>query len=277
MTLERSVAQHYAHGALERVIFDALAAAGKDPDRLRPEDLAPVDEFHIGGRQATVEFAAQLGLAAGSEVLDIGCGLGGASRHYALEYGCRVRGIDLTEEYVRVAARLAGAVGLAGRVSYRAGSASALPFEAGCFDAATMLHVGMNIADKAQAFAEVRRVLRPGGSFGIFDVMRAGGAGAPCFPLPWAAGPETSFLEDAATYRRLLEGAGFVVRHERGRREFALEFFRRIRAKAAAALGSPGLGIHVLMGPTAEQKFANLVEALERGVVAPTEMVAQVG
>ena len=60
MGTEETVAQHYTHGALERAVLDALRAAGKDPDRLVPADLAPVDEFHIGGRQATVDFAAEL-------------------------------------------------------------------------------------------------------------------------------------------------------------------------------------------------------------------------
>jgi hypothetical protein len=57
MELEQSVARHYTHGSLERTILDALAASGKDPDRLAPADLAPVDEFHIGGRQATIDLA----------------------------------------------------------------------------------------------------------------------------------------------------------------------------------------------------------------------------
>jgi hypothetical protein len=50
--IEERVAQHYAHGTLDRAISDALAASGVNTDRLAPADLAPVDEFHIGGRQA---------------------------------------------------------------------------------------------------------------------------------------------------------------------------------------------------------------------------------
>src|SRR5467141_316339 len=79
MKLEQSVARHYAHGSLEPAILEALTASGKDLDRLAPSDLAPVDEFHIGGRQATADLAAQIGFGAGLHLLDIGCGLGGAS------------------------------------------------------------------------------------------------------------------------------------------------------------------------------------------------------
>jgi hypothetical protein len=42
--------------------------------------------------------------------------------------------------------------------------------------------------------------------------MREIGGGELGFPVPWAASPETSFVESAPTYRRLLEGAGFEVK-----------------------------------------------------------------
>jgi SAM-dependent methyltransferase len=112
--------------------------------------------------------------------------------------------------------RWRGASGLAARVSYCQASALALPFEAGTFDGAYMMHVGMNIADKPALFAEVRRVLKPGAMFAIYDVMRTG-AGELRFPLHWAATPETSFVVGAAEYRRALEAGGFSIIKERDR------------------------------------------------------------
>ncbi|MBI5485293.1 MAG: SAM-dependent methyltransferase, partial [Deltaproteobacteria bacterium] len=41
------VAAHYSRSGLEAEIMAALVTAGKDPDNLKPEDLAPFDEFHI--------------------------------------------------------------------------------------------------------------------------------------------------------------------------------------------------------------------------------------
>ena len=271
---ERQVAGHYTHGALERAILDALAASGAAPDRLTTADLAPVDEFHIGGREATIEFAAGMGIRPGMHLLDIGSGLGGASRHFAEAHGCRVSGIDLTEEYVRVAGALAGRVGLGERVSYRQGSALALPFDAGTFDGAYMLHVGMNIADKAGLFREVRRTLKSGGVFGIYDVMREGD-GDLLYPVPWAGEPGTSFVETCATYMRLLEAAGFEVRHHRSRREFAIAFFQRMRDEAAQRGGPPPLGLHILLGPSAPEKGANMLRNLEQGLIAPTEIISR--
>jgi SAM-dependent methyltransferase len=133
-----------------------------------------------------------------------------------------------------------------------------------------MLHVGMNVEDKAGLFAEVARVLRPGGVFGIYDIMREG-EGALAYPVPWAATEETSFLVDAATYRRLLDAAGFEAIRHRSRRDFALDFFRRLRARAA----TPPAGGDIVMGEGAAEKRRNIVATVERGLSAPVEIVAR--
>lgn len=272
---EQRVAQHYAHGTLEQSILTALRDAGKDPDHLSLADLAPVDEFHIGGRQATVDFAAQLDIERGLSLLDVGCGLGGASRYFAHEWNCRVTGIDLTEEYVQVAEALAKRTGMAGSVSYRCTSALALPFAPGTFDGAYMLHVGMNIKDKMAVFAEIRRVLKSQGVFGIYDVMQES-EGELSFPVPWASSAETSFVESAAAYRRLLDAAGFEVRTERSRREFAIEFFRVMGARAVESGGLPPLGLQILMGAASPRKVENMIGNLEHGLIAPTEIICHV-
>ncbi len=273
MSVEQSIAQHYTHGALERTILDALSAGGKDLDRLSPSDLAPVDEFHIGGRQATIDFAEQLDVRPGMRLLDIGSGLGGASRYFAQNHECRVTGVDLTEEYVRVAEALARRVGLGAVVSYKQGSALSFPFASGAFDGAYMLHVGMNIEDKARLFAEVRRVLVPKGVFGIYDVMREGD-GALTYPVPWASSAETSFVATAADYRHALAATGFEILKERSRRDFAVAFFQRMRDQAAQG-GSPPAGLHILMGADAPRKIANMIGNLEQGLIAPAEVVCR--
>jgi ubiquinone/menaquinone biosynthesis C-methylase UbiE len=276
MNVEQRIAEHYARDALERAILDALGVSGKDIDHLQPADLSPVDEFHIGGRQATIDFAEELGVRPGMHLLDVGCGIGGPSRYFANDRQCRVTGIDLTDEYVRVASALAQRVGLSQMVSYQQGSASALPFAPATFDGAYMLHVGMNISDKAAVFAAVRRVLRPGGNFGIYDVLRERD-GDLMFPVPWASQASMSFLESAATYRDLLEHAGFVVVKHRSRRAFAIEFFRQLGARAEQNAASPSpLGLQLLMGGDAPQKIANVVASLDAGLISPTEVIAQV-
>lgn len=274
MSVEHTVAQHYSHGALADTILGALRAMGKDPERLTASDLAPVDEFHIGGREATIELAAQMDVSRGMRLLDIGSGLGGAARYFAAEHGCRVVGIDLTDEYVRVANDLARRTGLAESATYRQGSALDLPFEDAAFDGAYMLHVGMNIEDKAALFGGVRRVLKPSGVFAVYDVMR-GDDGDLSFPVPWAATAATSFVCPPADYRSSLEAAGFEVVAMRNRRDFAIELFHRLRARTAQAGGPPPLGLHLVMGADFPAKMANMVRDLQRGVIAPTEIICR--
>ena len=274
MEIEQAVARHYAHGSLEESILGALAAAGKDLNRLTPKDLAPVDEFHVGGRPATIAFAEQFAPQPGMRLLDIGCGLGGAARYFASEHGCQVTGIDLSGEYADVANALAARVGLSDRVSCQQGSALALPFEPGSFDGAYMFHVGMNIEDKAKLFGEVRRVLTPSGVFGIYDVMRLA-AGDLHYPVPWTSSADVSFVEDAARYRELLIAAGFEVTKQRNRREFALEVFAQMKARGAAGAPAP-LVLHIVMGASAGQKVKNMMGDIGAGLIAPTELICRV-
>jgi MPBQ/MSBQ methyltransferase len=269
---EEHVARHYAHGNLEAVILEGLRALGRDPERLQPDDLQPIDEFHMGGRAATTELADRLELAPGLRLLDIGSGLGGAARFLAGR-GCQVEGVDLTPDYVGVANSLTRRVGLADRATFRLGSATDLPFPAATFDRATLLHVGMNVADKQKMCAEAGRVLKPGGRFGLYDVMRVG-AGEIAYPVAWASGPESSFLAEPAVYREALAQAGFTIVEERDRTDLALDVFRRFQARVAER-GLPPLGLHLLMGDSAAAKVANMVANLERGLIAPVMMIAR--
>jgi SAM-dependent methyltransferase len=275
MGIETKVAGHYARSGLEDAILAGLTAMGKDPERIDPADLTAVDEFHMGGHEATAALASRLGLDSDMMVLDLGCGIGGTARSIARLSGARVAGIDLTADYVAVAKSLTRRAGLADRVTFRTGSVLDLPFEDRCFDAATMLHVGMNIPDKGRLCREVHRVLKPGGAFAIYDVMRTG-AGELAFPLPWASEPGTSFLDTPAVYREALQAAGFPIAEELDRRDLAIAFFARIRARMAEG-GPPPLGLHVLMGADAPAKLANVVQALEEGIIAPVEMIARRG
>lgn len=269
----RALERHYTQGRLIQAITDGLAALGKTPQAVTVDDLGPVDEFHIGGRQATEALMEQLDLAREHAVLDIGSGLGGAARFVAGRYGCRVTGIDLTAEYVETARTLSEWTGLGGRLRFYHGGALAMPFGDGHFDRAYMLHVGMNVPDKPALFAEVARVLKPGGAFGIYDVMRTG-EGALTFPVPWAATPEISALASVETYRTALRAACFVLRAERDRRQFALEFFEALRARMARAGAPAPLGLHLLMGADAPAKIVNMIANIRAGSIAPVELIA---
>lgn len=273
MNVEAQVAQHYTHGSLERAILAALTATGKDIDRLVATDLSGADEFHLGWRAETIELAKELSLSPGMRVLDIGSGIGGPARYFAEAHGCHVTGLDLTDEFVQVADSLTRRCGLGDKVEFKQGSALAMPFERASFDVATLIHVGMNIADKATLFAEARRVLKPGGRVGVYDITKPDGVELP-YPMPWAETEETSFVESADTYRSLLKAAGFAIEKERDRSAFALKLGREMREDVERH-GAPPLGLHILMIPALETGLANVMGSLARGELAPVEIIAR--
>lgn len=273
MPHSEAVESHYSRGALLEAIRSGVRQLEMTPGTVSVEDLAPVDEFHIGGRAATEIFLDQLDLHPGDHVLDIGCGLGGTSRFAADRYGCQVTGIDLTGDYVRTGQVLTEWVGLDDLISLDRGDATAMPYASDTFDKAFMLHVGMNIENKELLALELFRVLRPGGRLGVYDVMRTGDGGLR-YPVPWATTSAESLVSSPATYRGTLEAAGFRVVSEADRSEFALGFFEKLRATGNDGGSSP-LGLHLLMGDSAGEKVSNMIENVSEGRVAPCEIIVE--
>src|SRR5438034_11821566 len=113
----RAANDYWGRPGLEDAILEALARAGCDVGALTIDDLAPADQFHGGGKAATVRLARLAGLSPGTRVLDVGGGLGGSARTLAVEFGCHVTVIDLTESYVRAAEMLTSRLGLSDRVT----------------------------------------------------------------------------------------------------------------------------------------------------------------
>lgn len=264
---------HYTRGDLLEALRAGIHALGKTTETVGVDDLAPTDEFHIGGREASKHFLDQLQPSANDHVLDAGCGLGGTGRFIAHHYGSRVTGIDLTAEYIETGRVLSRWVGLDQRISLEQGSVTAMPFGEATFDLACMMHVGMNIPDKQSMAAELYRVLGKGGRIGIYDLMRIG-EGELRYPVPWADDPATSAVGSPEEYRDALERAGFRVISESDRTDFALAFFERVRAMMAND-GPPPLGLHILMGETAPMKLANVAQNISSGRLAPIELIAE--
>jgi SAM-dependent methyltransferase len=272
MAVDEQVTGHYGRPGMLRAILAAAERAGLDPDGLAASDLSAVDEFHLGGLAATRSLLDLLAPAPGSRLLDVGSGIGGPARVAASQYACTVTGVDLTPEFTELATDLTARVGLDDRVTFRTADAVALPFPDGSFDVATMIHVGMNMPEKARVFAEVRRVLETGGRFAIFDQMLTG-TEQPAYPEPWAGDPSASFLSTTQEYRTMLSDAGFGVDTEEDRTQAGIDFFTAMRA--ASEGGPPPFGLHVLFGPEWPVRAGNNLKALEDGTLAATVMVAR--
>jgi MPBQ/MSBQ methyltransferase len=200
----------YATANLGERIVAALKDAGIPPEKWTPEILGPADQIHGGGLQQTQVHAALVSITSDMYLLDIGCGIGGPARYFATEFGCRVTGIDLTDEYIDAANLLTQKIGLSDRVAFDCGDATALPYDDASFDMAWALNVTMNIEDRAGFYAGVHRVLKPGGRFCISEIGQGPG-GEPYYPLTWAADPAYSFLLPPEDMRTLLESSGFRV------------------------------------------------------------------
>ena len=198
------VRDHYRATGLTERLKTALTVFGPDEQRLTPQQLATLDQFHTRGLAATTELAKLAGITAGMSVLDVGSGLGGPARFLATTYGCRVTGVDLSEPFVDAAHYLTERTGQSGQVSFETASALELPF-----------------------------------GDGHFDVVLNGGE--PHYPVPWARTPATSFLLTAAATRAAVEPAGFRTLTWQDDSEDAKAWFAQLRG--AGPLPSPNLGV----------------------------------
>lgn len=255
--VEARVAAYYGGvGLVERIEEDLARGFNGD---LSPEGARLYGSFHIGGAEAVERLLDAMPPLAGQAVLDIGCGVGGAVRALTRR-GALGWGLDLTPEFIAAARKLSRMIG-ADPAVFEVGSALALPYRDRAFDHAIMLHVGMNIADKRGAMAEAGRVIRPGGAFAIYDIMRVG-AGEVTEPLPWAGEAESSFLDSPGAYATaaapwFTEGAR-VTRSEEG-----IAFLEALTDPAEPRPISEAM----------REKIANLDAAFRSGAIAPVEMI----
>jgi len=255
------VAIHYgSSGGVTDSIAQGLRSAGQNLNELKTADLAPVDEFHIRGREATLELAEQMLLSENSRVLDIGSGLGGPARTLAEAYGCHVTGLDLTQAFCDAAEIMSDWVNLGGRVSFQQGDATDLPFPGNHFDAAMTIHVAMNIPAKDKVYAQARRVVKPGGIFAVYDVLQGEG-GDVIFPVPWAREPSISHLATPDEMKALLAGSGFKVSRIHDSTDESRIWFEA-RAERLAQTGPPPVTFQAFLGDDFPEMVRNQVRNL---------------
>jgi SAM-dependent methyltransferase len=274
MSDDRRISHHYSSGKLLERLRAALAGEGVDPDHPTSEQLAPFDHFHGRGLEATEQAANLVSPTPADHVLDVGSGIGGPARYFARRFGCRVSGIDLTDEFCDAARILTRAVGLADRVAFGQGNALAMPFADASFDGAYSMNVSMNIADKAGLYREIRRVLKPGAWFVLAEVAQ-GPAGAPTYPTPWAKTAETSFLATPEDTRDALAAAGFTVVQWRDTVSEATAYAARARATIQRGEKPPFRAIHLIHGDLAREMTANGGRDLADGRVIPIEILCR--
>jgi len=274
MSADVDVTSHYSRGDLLSRLNAALVADGGDPAKPTIDVLAPYDQFHNRGIEATAEVAESMPIRPGDTILDAGSGIGGPARYIAHRFRCAVVGLDLTPEFCQVARHLTRLLGLTDRVSFEEGNVLAMPFADSRFDGAYSMNVSMNIADKAAFHRELSRVLKPGGWLLLSEITK--GDGGPLeFPTPWARTAATSFLATADETRKSLTSAGFDIVDMRDVREKSLEFGARSRATVERGEKPLHRAVQLIHGDIAKDAMANSSRAVADGRIVPVEIEAR--
>ena len=271
MGTDSDISRYYTRGDLLERLHAALLGDGIDPDHPTIEMLAPFDQFHGRGLEATEELADVLAVAATDHLLDVGSGIGGPARYIADRFGCRVTGIDLTAEFCDVARHLTQMLGLEDRVAFEQGDALAMPFADASFDGAYSMNVSMNIADKAGFYREIYRVLRPGAWLVLIEIAQ-GPNGSLDYPTPWAQTAESSFLVTPSETGEVLEASGFTDLKSRDTAKESLAFGARSRAMVERGEKPPYRAVQLIHGDLAAEAIANSSRGIAEARIIPIEV-----
>jgi SAM-dependent methyltransferase len=218
----------------------------------------------------TPEFLAMLPPIEGLSGLDIGCGEGANTRQLA-KRGASITAIDVAPTFARhaQAAEVAEPCG----IRFAVADGACLPFAPGAFDFAVAFMSMMDIPDQQSTFAEVARVLRPGG-FLQFSILH------PCFMTP-----HRKVLRDADRTPRAIEIAGYfdcidgridtwwfetVPQDERQRvAPFRTPRFHRTLSGWVDLIGRAGLVIEQFGEPCASPELAEAEPVVADTRIAP--------
>jgi SAM-dependent methyltransferase len=268
----KHIHSYYSPNDLYNKIIEGLNKLGKELSKVTLDDLQPVDEFHIRGDVATKELIKLAEFTPDMHILDVGCGIGGSTRRLSHETGCRVTGIDLSNEYIDTAKRLTQLLNMQERVTFHACSALELPFDNNSFDGVWSLQMNMNVEDKLAWLKETYRVLKPGGRAVLYEVC--GNRNTPLyFPVPWAQDSSMSFLVSPELFRDVITSAGFDIEVWNDKTDLAQKAF----VNAKEPVGEPNLpilGVYLLVGDDIQTKAYNLHRNLDEERVSLIETVA---
>ena len=238
--------------SIHKIITDHYAKKGS-------EEVSEANQhLHIGGAKATGFVLDKMGLTPNMRVLDIGCGVGGPAIYAAENYGCFVTGIDLTPEFIELARQRTSLGPHRDKLYFQTADASGLDFKDESFDAAFMLHTGMNIPNKEEVYAEIARVLQPGGMFLIYDILSLGNLAAMTYPAPWAKTAESSFLEPLENITAMLENAGLQTTSAENCQTYAKQAVDKLLQNADGSLNV-----------AREKIMRNLKTNLDADLIAP--------
>ena len=208
MENEKAINDQYGKANLGAQILATLQSKGINTTKLIQEALAPIEELHLRGRTATLELAQEVGLNENMKVLDVGCGIGGSIMTLVSNFGCKVIGIDLCEEFCHAADLINKRLGYTDNIEIRQEDALNMSFNDHSFDIVFIQHVSMNIKNKKRLISEIYRLLSPKGRLAL-NTICAGSVNPIHFPVFWANNPSISFLSLPDDLRQIIGDNGF--------------------------------------------------------------------
>ncbi len=258
--------------SLRSRIAAALRSEGKTIDALVLEDLAGVDEVHIGGLETIRPIVGSLGVGPQDVTLDLGSGLGGPARFVARETGSQVVGVDLSAENTQAGNELSAWVGLGEKVQLEVADVCRVPHPAESFNAVLSVHVHMFLESPELMFAEAFRLLKPGGRFVILDPVRLADDGRH-YPVPWAPDADSDHILSEAEVETLAAAAGFRRHARSDLSTLAIDWFGETFNRISEMGGPPTLGLHLVMGPDFPTFALNAFQNLQSEKIALLHLV----
>ncbi len=267
-----AINKHYGRKNLSERVLKALADAGKDIENLTPTDIASFEQFHTGGKIETMNLATLAGVDQSCQVVDLGSGIGGPARTLALEYGCTVTGVDLTEEYCRTATILSDKVGLSDKVSFVCTDATDTTLQSDSFDIIWLQHMSMNIGDKEKLLKEVLRLLKPKGKLAFHEILSDNPAELH-YPVFWADSPSLSLMTGEKKWRALLmQHFNQLCWEDRTQRSLA--WFEDLQKKSDTNVPKP-LSMSVIVGEDMTGKANNVIKNIKEQRISIVQSVWQ--
>jgi len=136
------------------------------------------------------------------------------------------------------------------------------------------IHAAMNIAAKDRMYEQARRVVKPGGTFAVYDVLQGEG-GEVLFPVPWAREPSISHLATPDEMERLLAGAGLELLDVHDSTEQSQRWFEEMTARMARS-GAPPVTFRAFLGDDFPQMARNQVRNLAERRIRTVSYVCRV-